>query len=73
MTNREYGMISEEESLCDDLPRCLPGQVFLIKQNTHQFRDGQCRVSLRLDFINLCTTPQSVLTSLTCIATSDDC
>ena len=31
MTDREHGMISEEEGLRDDLPRCLPGQVFFIK------------------------------------------
>lgn len=43
-------MISEEEGLRDDLPRCLPGQVFVINQNPHQLRDGQCGVGLQDEF-----------------------
>lgn len=74
MTDRQYGMISEEERLRDDLPRSVPGQIFLIKQNTHQFKDSQCGVSLRNELKQNCSTvPDSALTSLSCIATSDNC
>lgn len=47
MTDREHGMIGEKECVRDDVPRCLPGQVFFIKQNAHQFRNSQCGVGLR--------------------------
>ena len=40
-------MIGEKECVRDDVPRCLPGQVFFIKQNAHQFRNSQCGVGLR--------------------------
>ena len=67
-------MISEEEGLRDDLPRCLPGQVFVINQNSHQLRDGQCGVGLQGELKQSCTgNTQGVPTSLSCMATSDDC
>lgn len=48
-------MVREEEGIRDNPPRRVPGQVFFVKQKTHQLRNGQRRVSLYKDFNTIAT------------------
>ena len=45
-------MICIEESIGDNWPRHVPGEVFIINQYTHQFRDSQGGMRLEEQFCN---------------------
>ena len=40
------GVIGEEECVGDDLPGFVPRNLFLIDENTHQFRNSESRVGI---------------------------
>ena len=39
-------MVGVEEGVGDDVPRCVPGEVFVVDKDTHQFGDSERRVGL---------------------------
>jgi len=42
----ENSVVGEEERVGDDLPGLIPRNVFLIDENTHEFRNSESRVSI---------------------------
>lgn len=42
----ENRVVCVEERFGDNLPRVVPGEIFFVNQNTHEFWNGQCGVCL---------------------------